>query len=106
MLWQIGSIGKSVTAVVALQLVEEGRLALEVPVADYLPWFTVGGDDDTITLHHLLRHTSGLIGTSDLAPASSYDVIASPIPRSVSPLVSTGCTPTSATAWWGACSSP
>lgn len=75
-LWQIGSIGKSATAVVALQLVEQGLLSLELPVADALPWFTVRGDDGTITLHHLLSHTSGLIGTSDLAPASSYDVIA------------------------------
>ena len=75
-LWQIGSIGKSVTAVVTLQLVEQGILALDAPVADYLPWFGVRSDFAPITLHHLLNHTAGLIGTSDLAPASNYDVIA------------------------------
>src|SRR6185312_3366113 len=33
-------------------------------------------DSTPITLHHLLTHTAGLIESSDLAPASNYDVIA------------------------------
>ena len=35
-----------------------------------------GASLSPITLYHLLTHTSGLIATSDLAPASGYDVIA------------------------------
>ena len=75
-LWPIGSIGKSFTAVVTLQLVDDGVLALDAPITDYLPWFRPGSEPGSITLHHLLTHTSGLIAMSDLAPASGYDVIA------------------------------
>ena len=75
-LWPIASIGKSFTAVVALQLAEEGLLDLHAPVSDYVPWLTLGSSSAPITLHHLLTHTAGVIETSDLAPASTYDVIA------------------------------
>jgi len=75
-LWPIASIGKSFTAVVTLQLVEEGVLDLDAPVSEYLPWLAIDSDSTPITLHHLLTHTAGLIESSDLAPASNYDVIA------------------------------
>jgi CubicO group peptidase (beta-lactamase class C family) len=75
-LWQIGSIGKSFTAVVTLQLVEEGLLDLHAPVTEYLPWFSVKSPYEPIALHHLLTHTGGLIVGSEIAPASTYDVIA------------------------------
>src|SRR4051794_22625735 len=75
-LWPIASIGKSFTAVLVLQLVEEGVLDLHAPVSDYVPWLTVASRSAPITLHHLLTHTSGVIATSDQAPASTYDVIA------------------------------
>jgi CubicO group peptidase (beta-lactamase class C family) len=75
-LWPIASIGKAFTAVVALQLVEEGVLDLHAPVSDYVAWLTIAGAAAPITLHHLLNHTAGVIEASDLAPASTYDVIA------------------------------
>ena len=75
-LWAIGSIGKSVTAVLALQLADEGVLDLHAPVTDYVDWLAVPSPFAPITLHHLLTHTSGLIADSDRAPASWYDVIA------------------------------
>jgi len=75
-LWPIASIGKSFTAVVALQLVEEGVLDLHAPVTEYLPWFSVRSRFGPIELHHLLSHTSGLVAASDLAPNSNYDVVA------------------------------
>ena len=40
-LWAIGSIGKSVTAVLALQLAEEGVIDLHAPVTDYVEWMTL-----------------------------------------------------------------
>ena len=57
------SLGKTFTAVIALQLYAEGRLDLDAPLSRWLP------DDvarripssDRITLRHLLSHTSGLI---------------------------------------------
>src|SRR5687768_1047041 len=72
-LWPVGSIGKSVTAVLALQLADEGVLDLHAPVTEYVGWLQF---PSPITLHHLLTHTSGLIADSDRAPASNYDVIA------------------------------
>jgi CubicO group peptidase (beta-lactamase class C family) len=75
-LWQIGSIGKSMTAVLALQLAAGGTLDLHAPVTDYLPWFAVRSAFAPITLHDLLTHTAGLIAGAEIAPASHYDVIA------------------------------
>jgi CubicO group peptidase (beta-lactamase class C family) len=75
-LWPVASIGKSFTAVVALQLVEEGRLDLNAPVTEYLPWLSVRTPGGPIALHHLLTHTAGLVESSDVAPASNYDVVA------------------------------
>lgn len=54
---RIGSNTKTFTATVMLQLVAEGRIGLDVPVADLLPEF---GPDRRITVRMLLQHTSGL----------------------------------------------
>ena len=53
----LASISKTFTAAVVLQLVEEGRLRLDQPVAPLLPAF---GLDRRITVRMLLDHTSGL----------------------------------------------
>jgi CubicO group peptidase (beta-lactamase class C family) len=67
--FQIGSMGKAFAAVVAMQLVDEGRLDLQEPVTTYLPWFEVPSRFGPITLHHLLTHgagiTSGTLGFPD-----------------------------------------
>jgi CubicO group peptidase (beta-lactamase class C family) len=75
-MFQFGSIGKSFTAIVALQLAERGLLDLHAPVTDVLPWFAVGGTTAPITPHHLLTHSSGLIRGAEIATASNYDVVA------------------------------
>lgn len=59
-LFQIGSISKSFVALTCLQLHDEGKLDLERPVLDYLPWLPIVAEHGTITIHHLLTHTSGL----------------------------------------------
>uniref|UniRef100_UPI0031D5DB61 serine hydrolase domain-containing protein n=1 Tax=Saccharothrix mutabilis TaxID=33921 RepID=UPI0031D5DB61 len=53
----VGSSTKTVTATVVLQLVAEGRVGLDAPVADHLP---EPGLDRRITPRMLLQHTSGL----------------------------------------------
>jgi D-alanyl-D-alanine carboxypeptidase len=53
---RIGSNTKVFTSVVVLQLVGEGKVRLDEPVATYLPNI-VGGE---ITVRQLLQHTSGL----------------------------------------------
>ncbi|MDX3538520.1 serine hydrolase [Streptomyces sp. MB09-01] len=54
---RIGSNTKTFTATVVLQLVAEGRIALDTPAADCLPAF---GLDRRITVRMLLQHTSGV----------------------------------------------
>ena len=53
----LASVSKTLTAAVVLQLVGEGRLALDQPVAPLLPAYEL---DERITVRMLLDHTSGL----------------------------------------------
>ncbi|GAA2405660.1 serine hydrolase domain-containing protein [Streptomyces glaucosporus] len=57
--FRAGSVTKVFTAAVVLQLVAEGRVALDRPVREYLPDL-VPADRSSITVAHLLNHTSGL----------------------------------------------
>ncbi|MGW0806680.1 serine hydrolase domain-containing protein [Nonomuraea sp. NPDC002799] len=54
---RIGSVTKTFTATLVLQLVAEGKVELDAPVDDYLPEF---GLDRRITVRMLLQHTSGV----------------------------------------------
>lgn len=57
--YRIASITKAFTAVLVLQLHEQGRVDLHRPIRAYLPGYRSNGAA-TITAHHLLNHTSGL----------------------------------------------
>ncbi|MFE3884514.1 serine hydrolase domain-containing protein [Streptomyces lydicus] len=59
---RIGSVTKTFTATVVVQLAAEGRIALDAPVGRYLPGLIRGNgyDGHTITVRQLLQHTSGL----------------------------------------------
>jgi D-alanyl-D-alanine carboxypeptidase len=62
----VGSVTKVYTAVLVMQLVEEGRIGLDDPVDR---WLTFAGSDD-LTVRMLLSHTSGLAEYLDqLTPA-------------------------------------
>lgn len=73
-LFEFGSIGKSFTAIICLQLAEDGVLDLHAPITQYLPWFEIPSRFAPITLHHLLTHTAGLINGSDFSPDPRYEV--------------------------------
>ncbi|NWA46626.1 beta-lactamase family protein, partial [Pseudomonas reactans] len=67
------SCTKTFTAVAALQLVAEGKLQLDVPVARYWPEFAAAGKEN-ITLRQLLCHQAGLPALRELlAPEALYD---------------------------------
>lgn len=67
------SCTKPFTAVTALQLVAEGKLELDVPVARYWPEFAAAGKQ-RITLRHLLSHQAGLPAIRQSLPAEAlYD---------------------------------
>jgi CubicO group peptidase (beta-lactamase class C family) len=53
------SVGKAMLALLALQLVDDGRLALEQPVADVWPEFAEGGKAGA-TVAHALSHRAGV----------------------------------------------
>lgn len=53
------SIAKPMTAIAIMQLVEQGKVSLDVPVTSYLPSFPINGGE-AITLRHLLGHSSGI----------------------------------------------
>jgi CubicO group peptidase (beta-lactamase class C family) len=61
-LFHIGSITKSFTGIAVLQLHEEGKLDLQKPISDYLPWLKIESPYPMLTVHHLLTHSSGLPG--------------------------------------------
>ncbi|MEU4929607.1 serine hydrolase domain-containing protein [Streptomyces yokosukanensis] len=62
-----GSTTKTFTATLVLQLVAEGKIGLDTPVADYLPELAL---DRRITVRMLLQHTSGLF---NYAGGERYD---------------------------------
>jgi D-alanyl-D-alanine carboxypeptidase len=59
---RIGSITKTFTATVMLQLVEEGKLRLDDPVSKYFPQVP---DGSNITIREVLNMTSGLFNYSE-----------------------------------------
>ena len=63
-LFQIGSITKVWTTTLVMQLVDEGRLELDVPVRTYLPDFHIADESAAaaITVRMLLCHTAGFEG--------------------------------------------
>lgn len=62
--FQIGSVTKVFTAVLVMQLVEEGVLDLDAPVRNYLPDFRTRDEvrSGEITTRQLLTHTAGFEG--------------------------------------------
>jgi D-alanyl-D-alanine carboxypeptidase len=62
----IGSITKTMTAVVIMQLQEEGLLNVADPLADYQPDYAAALPfGDQITVRQLLNHTSGIFSYTD-----------------------------------------
>lgn len=56
---RIGSVTKHFTSAIILQLVEEGEIELDAPIATYLPGYPAE-QGSKVTVHHLLNHTSGI----------------------------------------------
>jgi CubicO group peptidase (beta-lactamase class C family) len=61
--FRMASHSKMLTAIAVMQLREQGKLRLDDPVQQHLPWFRsqpAGADDGPITVEQLLSHSSGL----------------------------------------------
>lgn len=63
-LFQIGSTTKTITATVAMRLVEQGKLDLDAPIRTYLPDFQLQDKAAAAqaTLRHCFTHTGGWVG--------------------------------------------
>lgn len=57
--FNIGSVSKVNTAVAMMQLVEQGKVSLDDPIQKYIPAFPEK-PEGTITIKHVLTHTSGV----------------------------------------------
>ena len=82
--YRIASISKLFTTTAIMQLRDAGKLQLDDPVAKYLPWFKIKNahpEGPTITIRHLLTHTSGLpreaagVNWSDLTMTKREEMI-------------------------------
>lgn len=60
--YRIGSITKTFTAVVMMQLMEEGKLKMDTNLSNFFPHVP---NAEKITLEHLLRHESGIFNVTD-----------------------------------------
>ncbi|MFJ3038359.1 serine hydrolase [Streptomyces tendae] len=70
--FDLASISKLFTSILAVQQLERGALELEAPVASYLPDFGRAGKQD-VTVRHLLTHTSGFRAWIPLYIAPTYE---------------------------------
>jgi len=74
--FQLGSMSKSFTALAIMQLVDAGRIDLDVAVQRYLPDFQVGASAsvEAITVRQLLHHTSGIPGNAPRASGADQSL--------------------------------
>ena len=72
--FEVGSVGKSLTALCIRQLANQGKIDYEAPVQTYIPWFTLADKETAaqIRIIDLIYHRSGL-STSAGGMAWSYN---------------------------------
>jgi CubicO group peptidase (beta-lactamase class C family) len=61
--FRIGSVTKQFTAACIMQLAEQGKLSVDDKLSKFIPDYPKG---DSITVHMLLNHTSGITNYTDL----------------------------------------
>ncbi len=63
-MFRIGSVTKQFTSAAIVRFVEQGKLTLDDDISKFLPDFPMQGN--TVTIRHLLNHTSGIPSYTDL----------------------------------------
>lgn len=71
--FRLASISKQFTAMAVLQLIEQGKLSLDLTINEIFPEFPTHGK--TISIKDLLRHTSGLIDYESLVPEEQTEQV-------------------------------
>ncbi|WP_018622013.1 serine hydrolase [Spirosoma luteum] len=72
------SITKSFTSTLILMLQEQGKLSVQDNLSTYFPDFPNG---DSITIHHLLTHTSGLFDYMSLIDEGDSAIVCHPVAK-------------------------
>jgi CubicO group peptidase (beta-lactamase class C family) len=75
-LMPVASIGKAMTAVALLREHQAGRLDLDAPVHDQLPWLPLATPFGPISVRHLLAHTAGIITGLEGSPSPYLEALA------------------------------
>lgn len=71
--FQLGSNSKMMVAIAIMQLKEQGKIDLDAPVTNYLPYFQLADEQyKEITIRHLLSHQSGLPFSSGAGSSADY----------------------------------
>lgn len=78
-LFEVASVTKQFTAAAVMRLVAEGKLNLDDSIAAHLP--NVPEDCHSITVEHLLRHTSGIPGTNSQGGGDDIEAVLGPFLR-------------------------
>jgi CubicO group peptidase (beta-lactamase class C family) len=65
--FRLGSVTKQFTSTAILQLMEDGKLSPDDEITRFLPEYPAEGR--TVTVHHLLTHTSGIRSYTSMGPA-------------------------------------
>lgn len=79
-MFEIGSVSKSFVGLALMQLRDEGKLDLNKPVVEYLPWLKINSKFEAITTHHLLSHSAGLPAAPLLLDALLHELPAAYAP--------------------------
>jgi CubicO group peptidase (beta-lactamase class C family) len=76
------SVGKGMAALCAHRLIEQGRIALDRPMADYWPEFAQAGKE-SVLVRHVLGSTSGVLFADSAPPGSvlDWDIMTNAIAR-------------------------
>ncbi|MGA9291696.1 MAG: serine hydrolase [Ignavibacteriaceae bacterium] len=74
--FRLGSLTKQFTSMLIMQLVEDGKLKLDVPITTYIPDYPKD-KGEKITIHNLLTHTSGIPNYTD--QASFREIMRDPV---------------------------
>ncbi|TSD67683.1 serine hydrolase [Inquilinus sp. KBS0705] len=70
--FRAGSLTKMFTSTLIMQLVEQGKIALNDPVSKYAANFKYG---DKVTIKNLLSHTSGIRGNTSPGASTPVDMV-------------------------------
>lgn len=62
-LFRVGSVSKVVTGTMIMKLVEQGKIDLDTPVTEYVPWLALSDPDaaQKVTMRTLLTHRAGFV---------------------------------------------